>query len=316
MAQNLTILDIARMCGVGKSTVSRVINQDPKVKPETRDKIQAFIDEVGFIPSRSAKAMRTKRSMVIGVLLTRLDSPSENKVIRGILNILTKNGYDTLLMESQMTIEGVEHCLNTLKQRDVDGVLLFGFCGITAAQLESWQHNLVLLAWPINGFSSVCYDDARAIELSCEHLYQLGKRHIAFIGVNDKDETTGLRRTRAYLDFCQKHQLTPRFVTGELSYHSAFDNTANILEPTTQALICASDTLALGSACYVQSQARSDIIICGVGHSDLLKFLFPNTISVELGYEQAGIQAAELLLEHLNQQQAPQQKICQCSLIQ
>ncbi|NRD75230.1 HTH-type transcriptional regulator TreR [Shewanella sp. VB17] len=316
MAQNLTILDIARMCGVGKSTVSRVINQDPKVKPDTRDKVQAFIDEVGFVPSRSAKAMRTKRSMVIGVILTRLDSASENKVIRGILNILTQHGYDTLLMESQMTTEGVEHCLNTLKQRGVDGVLLFGFCGITSFELKNWQHNLVLLAWPTDGFSSVCYDDARAIELSCQHLYDLGKRHIAFIGVDDKDETTGLRRTRAYLDFCQKHQLTPRFATGELNYHSAFDNTAHILESTTQAIICASDTLALGSAYYVQSQARSEVIICGVGHSELLKFLFPNTISVELGYEQAGIQAARLLLEHLHQQQTPKQKICQCSLIQ
>ncbi|WP_108649581.1 trehalose operon repressor TreR [Dongshaea marina] len=314
MQKNLTILDIAQMAGVGKSTVSRVLNQDPKVRAATRDKILSLIEEVGFVPSRSAKAMRSKHSMVLGVVLTRLDSPSENQLIRGILSELTPHHYDTILMESQMEIDKVEHCLTTLKQRGVDGVLLLGFTGLDAQILKSWEERLVLLAWPVDGFSSVCYDDESAIQMACSHLYEKGKRQIGFIGVSSQDETTGRRRTRAYLDFCKDYALEPNYATGELSFQSAYDLAADVITEQTQALVCASDTLALGASRYVQSIGRDDIQISGVGYSELLQFLFPDTISIDLGYERAGHLAAKQLLAQIQQKAPISQQLCECSL--
>ncbi|WP_368165839.1 LacI family DNA-binding transcriptional regulator, partial [Aeromonas sp. R9-1] len=58
MEKKLTILDIARLCGVGKSTVSRVLNRDPRVKEETRVRVEQVIARHGFTPSKSARAMR------------------------------------------------------------------------------------------------------------------------------------------------------------------------------------------------------------------------------------------------------------------
>ena len=63
MYKNYTIKDIADLCGVGKSTVSRVLNHDPKVSEETRQKIQFIIDETGFQPNRSARAMRGDQNL-------------------------------------------------------------------------------------------------------------------------------------------------------------------------------------------------------------------------------------------------------------
>ena len=81
----LTINDIAKLCGVGKSTVSRVLNHDPKVNPITREKVLSVIEQYHFQPSRSARAMRGIATKVIGIIVTRLDFPSENRVLRGIL---------------------------------------------------------------------------------------------------------------------------------------------------------------------------------------------------------------------------------------
>ena len=66
MSKNYTINDIADLCKVGKSTVSRVLNHDPKVSEETRQKIQSIIDQIGFQPNRSARAMRGAAEPVAG----------------------------------------------------------------------------------------------------------------------------------------------------------------------------------------------------------------------------------------------------------
>lgn len=79
MNRKLTILDIARLSGVGKSTVSRVLTNDPKVKPETRAKVEQVIAESGYVPSKSAQTMRGGSQKVVGIIISRLDSPSETK---------------------------------------------------------------------------------------------------------------------------------------------------------------------------------------------------------------------------------------------
>ena len=99
MTKRLTILDIAKLSGVGKSTVSRVLNQDPNVNPQTRDRVEAVIREHGFEPSKSARAMRTNSARLVGIIVSRLDSASENRAVRGMLEILYARGYDAMLME-------------------------------------------------------------------------------------------------------------------------------------------------------------------------------------------------------------------------
>ena len=68
MTQKLTILDIAKLAGVGKSTVSRVLTNDPKVKPATREKVEQVIRESGYVPSKSAQAMRGGSAKVVGII--------------------------------------------------------------------------------------------------------------------------------------------------------------------------------------------------------------------------------------------------------
>ncbi|PSW09455.1 trehalose operon repressor [Photobacterium rosenbergii] len=313
MTQKLTILDIAKLAGVGKSTVSRVLTNDPKVKPATREKVEQVIRESGYVPSKSAQAMRGGSAKVVGIILSRLDSPSENKAVSGILDVIYKAGYDAVIMESQFSAEKTNEHLAVLQKRNVDGVIVFGFSGCDLTSIEKLGHKAVVIATDTDAISSVDYDHQGLISLAMDKLVANGKQAISYIGVDESDRTTGLLRLNAYLESCRKLGIEPSYQTGQLSYDSAYQITDQVLSAGTEAIVCASDTLAMGVAKRLQELGRTDIQVSGVGATDLLSFLFPNTFSIDPGYFEAGKVSAQLLIKQLSGQQEVTHLIQQAS---
>lgn len=131
MQNRLTIKDIARLSGVGKSTVSRVLNNESGVSERTRERVEAVMNQHGFSPSRSARAMRGQSDKVVAIIVTRLDSLSENLAVQTMLPAFYEQGYDPIMMESQFSPTLVMEHLGMLRRRNIDGVVLFGFTGIT-----------------------------------------------------------------------------------------------------------------------------------------------------------------------------------------
>ncbi|SMB78149.1 transcriptional regulator, LacI family [Pasteurella testudinis DSM 23072] len=296
----LTIKDIARLSGVGKSTVSRVLNNEPNVSEATKAQVLAVVAEHNFQPSRSARAMRGIENRVIGIIVTRLDSPSENRVLRGILNALRQDGSEHFIAESRFEPKMVKEHLQFFAQRQVDGIIVFGFSALKQELLLPYRNKLVAVAQNYAELSSVYYDDYGSIRLLMERLYQQGKRRIGYLGVESSDRTTGLLRHQAYLNFCTEKQLTPHFALGTLDYYHAYQLAADVIRADTDALVCATDSIAIGVNKYLAEQQRSDIQVCGVGNNDLLKFLFPQTLSIEFGFYRAGERAFKQLLRLLN----------------
>ena len=172
MQNRLTIKDIARLSGVGKSTVSRVLNNESGVSERTRERVEAVMNQHGFSPSRSARAMRGQSDKVVAIIVSRLDSLSENLAVQTMLPAFYEQGYDPIMMESQFSPQLVEEHLGMLARRNIDGVVLFGFTGIKEEMLKPWQPSLVLLARDAHGFASVCYDDEGAIITLMQRLYE------------------------------------------------------------------------------------------------------------------------------------------------
>lgn len=315
MDKKLTILDIARLSGVGKSTVSRVLNQDPKVKPATRERVEQIIALHGFVPSKSARAMRSHSQQVVGIIVSRLDSSSENQAVRGMLETLYQRGYDAVLMESKFSPAKVLEHLAVLDRRGVDGIILFAFNDLDYDAMAPLQDKLVLVARDHPGFSSVCFDDAGAVRTMLAALATRGVGEIAYLGVDTSDLTTGQRRLNAYLGYCAEQGLTARSALGDLSLQSGYRLAAELLTPATQALVCASDTLAIGAAKYLQEQGRSEVLVTGLGNNPMLSFLFPNALSLDLGYQGAGEQAARQLLGQIEQDHRPLATIAPCNTL-
>ena len=120
MQNRLTIKDIARLSGVGKSTVSRVLNNESGVSQRTRERVEAVMNQHGFSPSRSARAMRGQSDKVVAIIVTRLDSLSENLAVQTMLPAFYEQGYDPIMMESQFSPRLAQH-LGVLKRRNIDG---------------------------------------------------------------------------------------------------------------------------------------------------------------------------------------------------
>ncbi|UXY10472.1 trehalose operon repressor TreR [Kosakonia sp. ML.JS2a] len=315
MQNRLTIKDIARLSGVGKSTVSRVLNNESGVSQRTRERVEAVVNQHGFSPSRSARAMRGQSDKVVAIIVSRLDSLSENLAVQTMLPAFYEQGYDPIMMESQFSPELVEEHLQMLSRRNIDGVVLFGFTGVTESLLASWQSSLVLLARDADGFSSVCYDDEGAIQLLMENLYAQGHRHISFIGVPHSDITTGKRRHDAYLAFCKTHQLEPLSVLPGLAMKQGYEHVAQVLTAQTSALLCATDTLALGASKYLQEQRIGNLQLASVGNTPLMKFLHPEIITVDPGYAEAGRKAAAQLIDQVNGRVDPRQIVIPAHLV-
>lgn len=314
MQNRLTIKDIARLSGVGKSTVSRVLNNESGVSDRTREKVEAVMNEHGFSPSRSARAMRGQSDKVVAIIVSRLDSLSENLAVQTMLPVFYEQGYDPIMMESQFSPEKVAEHLGMLQRRNIDGVVLFGFTGLTQAMLTPWRETLVMLARDAKNIASVCYDDEGAIRMLMQRLYDKGHRRISYLGVPHSDITTGKRRHEAYLAFCKAHQLPSVAALPGLAMKQGYEAAAGVILDDTTALVCATDTLALGASKYLQEQRRENLQLASVGNTPLMKFLHPEIVTVDPGYGEAGRQAAQQLIEQINGRSDPQQLVIPATL--
>ncbi|MDR9889135.1 trehalose operon repressor TreR [Pseudenterobacter timonensis] len=314
MQNRLTIKDIARLSGVGKSTVSRVLNNESGVSERTRERVEAVMNQHGFSPSRSARAMRGQSDKVVAIIVSRLDSLSENLAVQTMLPVFYEQGYDPIMMESQFSPQLVEEHLGMLRRRNIDGVVLFGFTGIREETLRPWRSSLVMLARDAGGMASVCYDDEGAITTLMERLYAQDHRNISYLGVPHSDVTTGKRRHEAYLSFCKKHALPAVASLPGLAMKQGYDQTASVLTPQTTALVCATDTLALGASKYLQEKRIDSVQLASVGNTPLMKFLHPEIIAVDPGYAEAGRQAAAQLIAQITGRSEPRQIVIPATL--
>ncbi|SUG49878.1 trehalose repressor [Salmonella enterica subsp. arizonae] len=258
--------------------------------------------------------MRGQSDKVVAIIVTRLDSLSENLAVQTMLPAFYEQGYDPIMMESQFSPTLVAEHLRMLRRRNIDGVVLFGFTGITEELIAPWKASLVLLAREAKGFASVCYDDEDAIHILMRRLYEQGHRNISFLGVPHSDVTTGKRRHDAYLAFCKKHKLHPVAALPGLAMKQGYEHTASVIMPDTTALVCATDTLALGASKYLQEQRIETLQLASVGNTPLMKFLHPEIVAVDPGYADAGRQAASQLIEQINGRCDPRQIVISSTL--
>lgn len=299
--KKLTIKDIAAICNVGKSTVSRVINNEQNVNEETRRKILVVIEQNNFTPSKSARAMRGLTGRTFGIIVTRLDSYTENQAIRAMLPVLYENNIDPIILESQFDPEKVDEHLSMLERRKVDGVILFAFTGLDKEQLVSWQPNIVVIARSFEGYTCVCNDDTGTVNHLMDYLHkEKNFTAVSYIGVNEQDETTGLLRHQTYKHYCDKYKITADSALGELNYESGYLLAENIVLKRPQAILCATESLAFGVKKYLVHHQINTIFVACIGRNDLLTFLFPDVKTCRLGIRETGQTSVNLLIDMVN----------------
>jgi LacI family transcriptional regulator len=138
----VNIKDIAKMAGVSKATVSRVLNKSGPVAEDTQKKVLAAIEKVGFLPNYLARSLKIKKTQTIGVIVPDIGNPFYFEVLRGIENFLDLKGFNIMLCNSEYNELKELKYISLLASKKVDGIIL-------APSTEDSQSLKKLLLWKI-----------------------------------------------------------------------------------------------------------------------------------------------------------------------
>lgn len=299
----ITIKDIAREAGVSKSTVSRAINNGHGIDIKTKDKILEIIEKYNFSPSKSARELRGKKTETVGILATRLHSNSETETIRGMIDIFYDNDIEYVIFETSFSINKTKKYYETLIEKGIDEIVIFAIANENYDFIEE-KDSVIIIGQDVYGFDSITYEDYNAIKKVSDYLWCiLGKRRIGYIGLEQNDFTTGKQRYLAYKDFTIVNNIKDISYFGDFKYKTGYEYGSKMLENEVDAVICATDNIALGLRKYLFENNREDIVVSGVGNNDLLSFLYGNHITVDFLYRESGEYAGKLMIEKIKNQE-------------
>jgi Transcriptional regulators len=119
----ITIKDIANKAGVSSATVSMALNGKGNISEKTKRKLLRIAKEMNYIPSSSAKALKTNRSMTIGLVVGSLRNTYFTDIIASVEDVARHNGYDVFICDAERNLEKAGECLTALQSRGVDGII-------------------------------------------------------------------------------------------------------------------------------------------------------------------------------------------------
>jgi LacI family transcriptional regulator len=303
-----TLKDVARLANVHLSTVARVLNGDPRqrVSEEVRERIVALAREQGYQPNRLARALRLKRTHVIGTLIPDIANPFFGALLRGIEDAATQHGFSVILANTDDEPAREQRGLLMLRERQVDGLIL-----ATARRDDPALRDLAATGYPhvlVNrhtdplGANAVVPDDFAGAVSAVEHLLALGHRRIAHIA-GAEETSTGHTRRRAYQETLARHGLVadPALVVrGSFREAGGYEAMQALLaradRPT--AVFAVNDLAAVGALRALREARLSvpdDVSVVGFNDLSVAALVTPRLTTVHVPPQAMGAAAARLL---------------------
>lgn len=313
----MNIAEIAKLAGVSPSAVSRYLNQG-YLSGAKKEAIRKVIEETGYRPLAQAQALRTRRTKTIGVILPKIDSFSIGSVVAGIDSVLDRKGFQILLADTHNDPDKELDYLDSFNDQRVDGVILIGtvFTDRHIAMLKK-NRAVVVVGQQMPGVSCVYHDDYHAFYEVTRLLTDKGCRRLGYIGALPQDKAVGQERGRAYRDAVRDAGLEDQaghMAVAGFTVASGREKARELLEAygPLDALVCATDNMAVGALQYLKSRGirvPEDIRLTGQGGADLCGVTTPTITTIRYFYEDSGANAAALLLERLENPDAPAKEI-------
>ncbi len=272
----MTIYDVAKIAGVSKSTVSRVLNGETNVSSDAKKRVEEVVREYNYTPNRSA-AMTKKNREVILVLVTRLDSYSETRLIRGMMERASDN-TEFLIAETQFDIEKTKQLV--ANNKNVSSIIIFAISGQEYKFLDELLIPVVIVGQDIDTQNSnVYFDDYNSMRELIESKAIINP---IFLGYNP-DDATMMRRYKA---LCDSMGTVVEYVTMESYGHMAQEVSVNLANYETY--ICATETIALETYKYILKNNISNYQILSVGNNRNINFIIDNLSTIDFHYKEAG----------------------------
>jgi LacI family transcriptional regulator len=292
MNVKMTIGEIARIAGVSKTTVSRVLNNKPDVDPPTREKILNLIAKYDFHPNAFAKAISLQKSNHIGLIIPHkaeyvFSNPFYTEAMRGVSTEVDKQNYYLLICYAHE-----DNYLDIYRQKRVDGFVLLSPGSFHKNIIKTLNEENVpfVSTAQISDEDNMIFvdvDNFYGATLVMEHLVELGHRRIAYLGKPSLKSSQD--RLNAYRTVLQKYNLSYDeslvLITDTSSVESGHAYTVKLLEvqaPPT-AIFLANDVMAIGALKAIQERGLrvpQDISVHGVNSNPTVCFSVPQALAV------------------------------------
>ena len=249
----VTLIDVAEQAGVSRATASLVLRGTGRVSQATRDRVHTAMAELGYVYNRSAAALRTRKSNVVGVLVTTVASPFFAEVVVGLEEELAGAGYVTLIANTLNDVDRQAQLTRFLQETTVGGVVVvpaFDTPADAFADLTRQGIPLVNLSRSIGGVSGhfIGTDDVAGGRAAAEHLIWHGCTDLLYLGgrldaVARRERLTGVHA--AVREHGPAH--TVRDIACPTSARGGYAAGLELVAgPLPEAVLCHSDTVAMG----------------------------------------------------------------------
>lgn len=322
-----TIVDIAKKLNLDPSTVSRALNDDPRVKKETRVLVQKTAREMHYHRNDLAANLRLKNTRTIGIIIPESENFMFMKFIKHAQEYLKQKGYRVTFAQCNENPDTERENLQMMADYQVEGIILCP-CHNTRnldkyRKLQEADIPLVFFDRTVDGLpaSRVKIDDYISSFFMVEHLIRHGKRRIVHLSGPSYIRNTS-DRIRAYKDALAKFRLPfCQVVPSGVSVEEGESSMEAFLRKGIpfDALFCFTENAALGAKRCLQKHGFAiprDIAVCCVSGTDLSTWVYPTLTAIEQPLQRMAQSAVELLMEQLEHPDAlPREVVVDAKMI-
>ncbi|HUF38431.1 MAG TPA: LacI family DNA-binding transcriptional regulator [Anaerolineales bacterium] len=317
---NLTLEMIAETAGVSRSTVSRVVNDHPNVRPEVRERVQKVINETGYQPHAAARSLASRRTHMLGLVIPRsvqhfFSDPYFPRLTQGIAEACNAADY-TLSLFLLHTADDEKKLIPRISRRGMlDGIIIQSthLRDSVIPDISEGQVPFLVAGRPMNApnASFIDVDNVSGAMKAVQHLIGLGRRRIATVA-GSPDTAAGLDRLTGYRRALKENGLAideDLITAGDFTEPGGYEAAGRLLERQPDAIFCGSDMMAVGVLRRLkEAGVRVPEEISIVGYDDLppARLTDPPLTTIRQPIRRFGVRAVQTLTEmvsHPNQGQ-------------
>ena len=273
-----SLQDVARLAGVSKTLVSRVVNQQSGVSEKNRKRIQAAMKELNYKPNALARSLVTRQTKVIGVVMDSLCEPYFFPLIHGLEKAANSSDYDLLFASGQGDIKHKLHAVRFFLEGRSDGIILYGSRWddndmIHSLANEHFPFVVIENTFPDLDIDNVSLENSYGTGLMVEHLASRGCRRIAHLG-GEPIYQVAVNRQKGFLNAVQRLGLPldqHLLISATFDVAGSYQAMRRYLEETSREMLpdglcCSSDNTAYGAIIALEEKGLSvprDILVGG-----------------------------------------------------
>ena len=310
----MTIKDIAKACGVGVSTVSRVLNNRPDVSDDVRQRVLSFVESCGYVPNNSARDLSRSRTDAVGVVVRGTGNLFFAEMLKTISSLIDKSGYTMVLHFIDSDADEVKAGAILEREKKLRGLIfLGGRYDYTPAELSLIGVPYVCCTYTNRfgslseeDFASVSIDDYAAAYRAVEHLINLGHRRIAALVPSLSDRSVSELRYKGYCAALKDRGIgyDSALVTvteGCFEMPEAYEGMTRLISSGVDftAVFAASDTVAIAAMKALEDRGfrvPEYVSVIGIDGLVVSEYANPTLTTLVQPAEQMGRRSVEMLL--------------------